>query len=370
MTDHLSRGRGTVALPEMRRAGVGVCLATLLARARPGHRPVLGFDRRALDFPTQAGAYASAQAQLAYYRLLEQQRHVRLLRTSADLTAQWDAWTAAPHREPIGLIIAMEGADPIVFAPSPSAPGEGRGEGDFGFREASDARDHPHPSPLPAQRKRGRQQRLHPADEWFAAGVRSVGLAHYGPGVYAHGTGGDGPLTPAGRELLDALDRLGMILDLTHCAEPGFFEALDRFHGAVHASHNMARALVPGDRQFSDEQLRRLITRGGVIGMALDAWMIVRGWERGVSSPAGVSLQHVADHVDHICQLAGDCRHVGIGSDLDGGFGTEQTPADVQSIADLQELGSVLARRGYSDGDIDGVFSGNWLRFFTSALPA
>jgi membrane dipeptidase len=158
-------------------------------------------------------------------------------------------------------------------------------------------------------------------------------------------------------------------VDLTHCAEPGFFEALDRFAGPVHASHNMCRALVPGDRQFSDDQIRALIDRGAVIGMALDAWMLHPGWKVGETSSEAVSLQAVADHVDHVCHLAGNARHVGIGSDLDGGFGTEQVPRDLGSIAGLQKLDGILKARGYADADIDAIFHGNWLRFFTENLP-
>src|SRR3954452_12745692 len=109
-------------------------------------------------------------------------------------------------------------------------------------------------------------------------GLRCVGLAHYGPSAYAVGTGATGPLTDAGRDLLRALELLGMIVDLTHCAEPGFFEVLDGFDGPVLASHNACRALVPGDRQFSDEQIRRLVARGAVIGAPLDAWMLHPGW--------------------------------------------------------------------------------------------
>ncbi len=146
--------------------------------------------------------------------------------------------------------------------------------------------------------------------------------------------------------MLKEFQKLGMIVDLTHTNEPGFFEVLDLFSGPVHASHNMCRSLVPGDRQFSDEMIRRLVERDAVIGMALDAWMIVPGWIRGVTQPSAANLEMVADHVDHICQLAGNTRHVGIGSDLDGGYGTEQTPHDLNTIADLQKLDSILARRG------------------------
>jgi membrane dipeptidase len=223
------------------------------------------------------------------------------------------------------MIIAMEGADPIVE---------------------------------PAQ-----------AVEWFDAGLRCVGLAHYGPSRYAVGTGATGPLTDAGRALLKEFERLAMIVDLTHCSEPGFFEVLDVFGGKVHASHNMCRALVPADRQFSDEQIKRLVERDAVIGMALDAWMLSPGWVIGQTSPDVVSIAAVADHVDHVCQLACSARHVGIGSDLDGGFGTEQTPHDLNSIDDLHRLEDLLAARGYGEAAIDGIFFQNWLQFFTDALP-
>jgi membrane dipeptidase len=325
MTDHRARGQGTVSLPEMRRAEIGVCLATVLARCRPDFRPKDGFNRRDLDSPVQAMTSAIGRGQMAYYHLLERQGQIRILRTRQQLQQHWQAWTNAPDKEPIGVIVAMEGADPMI--------------------DVAQAR------------------------EWFDLGLRCCGMAHYGQGAYAMGTGSEGSLTARGRELLKEFRRLGMVADLTHCAEPGWFEVLDTFDGPVHASHNMCRALVPGDRQFSDEQIKRLIERGGVIGMALDAWMLYPGWIIAKTTPEVVSLEAVADHVDHICQLAGATRHVGIGSDLDGGFGTEQVPRDMNSIFDLQKLDGILRRRGYSDPDVEGIFYGNWLRFFGEALP-
>ena len=162
-----------------------------------------------------------------------------------------------------------------------------------------------------------------------------------------------------------------MILDATHLCDRSFWEAMDIFNGPVWASHNNCRELVPHNRQFSDEQLKELIHRDAVIGLALDAWMLAPGWVRGKSTPRkmGVSLDTAADHIDHICQLASTTRLVGIGSDLDGCFGTEQTPHGLESIADLQKLAGILADRGYSDQDIDAIFHGNWLRFFMEHLP-
>jgi membrane dipeptidase len=158
--------------------------------------------------------------------------------------------------------------------------------------------------------------------------------------------------------------QLGIVLDVTHLTDESFWEALEIFDGPVWASHNNCRALVPHQRQFSDEQIKALIERDAVIGMAFDAWMMHPGWVRGVTTPAGAGLNilRIVDHVDHICQLAGNCRNVGIGSDLDGGYGHEQTPYDLNSIADLQSLSGHLAGRGYGPHDVAAIFHGNWVR--------
>jgi membrane dipeptidase len=147
---------------------------------------------------------------------------------------------------------------------------------------------------------------------------------------------------------------------------------MDHFSGPVWASHSNCRALVNHNRQFSDEQLKTLIDRGAVIGTVFDAWMLKEGWIRKESTPesAGVSLQTVADHIDHICQLAGNASHAGIGSDLDGAFGTEQCPQEIDTIADLQKLTGVFENRGYSEGDIEHIFSLNWIQFLRKAWGA
>jgi membrane dipeptidase len=160
-----------------------------------------------------------------------------------------------------------------------------------------------------------------------------------------------------------------MILDVTHLSDQCFDEALDIYRGPVLASHHNSRALVPDQRQLTDEQIKRLISRGAVIGAALDAWMLYPNWVRGKTTPneAGVTLETVVDHIDHVCQLAGNARHAAIGSDLDGGFGIEQTPADLDTIADLQRLPELLRRRGFKEDDVAGILHGNWVRFFSEA---
>lgn len=325
LTDELARGRNTVTLPELRRANVAVCIATLMARSGPEKPARTGSKRTDLDYSSQAIAYAHAKGQLAYYRLLETQGHLRFITTRAQLHAHWEAWQKSPATTPLGLILGMEGADAI----------------------------------------------LHPelVEVWWNEGLRSVGPVHYGRSQYAHGTSTDGPLSAAGVKLLKEFQRVGMILDVTHLSEQSFFHALEIYSGPLLASHHNCRALVPGDRQFADEQIKILIARDAVIGTAFDNWMLYPGWKRGETDPAVVSIAAAADHIDHICQLAGNARHCAIGSDLDGGFGTEQTPRELDTITDVHRLETILDCRGYSRADIDGIFFGNWLRFFSEALP-
>jgi membrane dipeptidase len=207
------------------------------------------------------------------------------------------------------------------------------------------------------------------ARQWHDAGLRAAGLAHYGRGQHAYGTGVTGPLSSAGIELLRVMDDLGMILDVTHLCDQSMAQALEYFDGPVLASHHNCRALVPGDRQLSDEQIKRLISRNAVIGTAFDAWMLYPNWIRGQTQPEVVTLDAAANHIDHVCQLAGNTNHAALGTDLDGGFGHEQTPRDLKTYNDLHRLEEILANRGYSDDDINAIFHNNWLRFFGAALP-
>ena len=310
------RGRGTTSLPEMRKAELAVCLATVIDRtARPGN-PLPGSA-------CQEISYAKAQGQLAYYRVLEAQGKVRVIEDGPALEAHVRAWEERGAQEPLGVILSMEGADPIVW---------------------------------PEQ-----------VGEWWEDGLRVVGPSHYGVSAYAHGTSTEGGLTEMGIALLGEMEALGMILDLTHLAEQAFWEALERYDGPVMASHNNCRALVPGDRQFSDEQIRAIVERGGVIGVALDAWMLYPGWVKGETANTAVGLEAVAEQIDHICQVAGGVEHAAIGSDLDGGYGTEQCPYDLDTIADLQRIPGMLRERGYAEAEVEAVMHGNWLRFFGQA---
>jgi membrane dipeptidase len=228
-------------------------------------------------------------------------------------------------KKPVGYILSLEGADSII---------------DISYLEKA-----------------------------YAYGLRAVGPAHYGPGRYAQGTDATGFMGVKGIELLKEMERLNIILDATHLCDDSFWEAMKNFNGHVWASHNNVRSLVPHNRQFNDDQIRELINRGAVIGGALDAWMMVPDWERGKSTPEQMNcnLEILVNHLDHICQLAGNALHIGIGSDLDGAFGREQCPYDLESIADLQKLPRLLSKRGYSNEDVENVMHGNWLRFLRKA---
>ena len=144
------------------------------------------------------------------------------------------------------------------------------------------------------------------------------------------------------------------------------------------ASHQNCRAIVPGERQFPDDQLRAVIRRGGVIGVSMDSWMLYRpglNWggpippRRSVYSKEAVTLEDYCDHVDHICQLAGNSRHAAIGGDTDGQGGSGGAPAGIDTVADYQKVARVLEQRGYSSKAIEDVMVRNWQRFFETHLP-
>lgn len=324
MTDKPDRGRGVLTFPEMRRGKIGLCIATQIGHSVSEMSPVQGWHSPEI-------AWAQTQAQLAWYRVMEERGEMKQLTDRAALLNHVQLWQSSSAEQqaslPIGYILSLEGADSML---------------------------------TPAYVERA-----------YGYGLRAIGPAHYGPGRYSPGTGAEGPLEPRGRELLKQMKSLGMCLDLTHLTDEAFWESLEIFDGPVWASHQNCRALVPHQRQHSDEQIKAVVERGGMIGMAFDAWMMVPGWIRFQTTPqqTGVCLATIVDHIDHICQLVGNARHVGIGSDLDGGYGKEQTALDLETIADLQKLTSILAQRGYSNADIEGIMHGNWIRTLTAALP-
>ncbi len=320
LTDKPDRGNATVCLPELRKGNIGLVVATQIARYVAKGNPLPGWHS-----PEQA--WAQTHAQLAWYKSMEEQGEMVQIKELRGLNIHLDIWNddSPGEHKPIGYILSLEGADSLITV-------------DY----------------------------LQRAYEY---GLRAVGPAHYGQGRYANGTDATGEMGKQGLELLKKMESLNIILDATHLCDDAFWQAMDNFHGHVWASHNLCRAIVDHNRQFSDDMIKVLIERGAVIGAAFDAWMIVPEWERGKSTPGTMncSMEKVIDHIDHICQLAGNCQHVGIGSDLDGAYGREQCPYDLETIADLQNIPSLLHKRGYSDSDIENIMHKNWINFLRRA---
>ena len=316
MNDKPDRGKGTVSLDELRKGNIGLVVATQIARFVAPGNPLPGWH-------SAEQAWAQTQGQLAWYKTMEEENEMVQIKDLDSFENHIVNWNDEKQKDkkPIGYLLSLEGADSLVT--------------------------------------------IEHLERAYQYGLRALGPAHYGPGRYANGTDASGEMGKNGLELLKKMEELNIILDATHLCDDAFWQALDHFSGPVWASHNNCRALVNHNRQFSDEQIKALIDRHAVIGGALDAWMMVPDWIRGKSSPKEMDcgLEKLIDHFDHICQLAGNALHIGIGSDLDGAFGKEQSPYDLETIADLQKISILLGKRGYSEEEIENVMHGNWLRF-------
>jgi membrane dipeptidase len=314
------RGLRTVGLPELRAGRVAVVCGTIFVF--PEGVGGSGHIER-VSYGSAAEAERVGLAQLDVYRRLDEDADsgFRLVRGRADLASVLEGWDEGAVGD-VGVVVLMEGADPI--------------------RDPDDA------------------------ESWFERGVRIVGLS-WRRTRYAGGTGAPGPLTEAGRRLVPALDRAGFALDLSHASEESFFDALDLFGGAVLVSHGNPRAICPGDRQLSDAMIRSVAERDGVVGVVPFNRMLVEGWA-DAGRPA-VPLSRVAEAAHHTAQAAGTHRAVAVGSDLDGGFGAEATPAGLDTVADLPRLADGLADLGFTDEEIWDILGRNWLRFLERALP-
>lgn len=315
LQDKPDRGNSTVSLPELRKGNIGLVIATQIARVETPGSGIKGWS-------SAEQAWAQTQGQLQWYRAMEEAGELIQITNSKLLEEHILLWenSISNNQKPIGYILSLEGADSLVNI-----------------------------------------EYLHRAHE---NGLRAVGPAHYGPGRYANGTNSQGKLNTQGKELLKEMEGLNMILDATHLCDDAFWDAMDLYDGAIWASHHNCRSLVNHNRQLSDEMIKVLIQKKAVIGGALDAWMMVPNWERGKSNPIKMNcnLDKMIDHMDHICQLAGNTLHIGIGTDLDGAFGKEQCPYDLETIADIDKVPDLLLKRGYTEMDCQNIMQGNWLR--------
>jgi membrane dipeptidase len=322
----LHNGNSLLGLPEYLLGRVAVIFSTLFAA--PLHRREGEWD--ILTYADAREAHRRYAEQLDYYeRLADEHEQFTLIRGRNDLESVLGMWEGDDlTRRRVGLVLLMEGAD--------------------GIREPKEA------------------------EWWMERGVRILGPAWAGT-RYAGGTGAPGPLTADGRRLLEVMADLGLILDLSHASDESFFEAVERFEGTVIASHANARARLKNparpERHLSDEMIRALAGRGGVIGVVPFNRFLKSDWTAHDGKQA-VTLDAVVEMIDHVCQATGSAAHAGLGSDFDGGFGVESTPAEIDTVADLQLIGPALRARGYSEKDAAGVLGQNWIELLRRGLPA
>ena len=314
----------TVALPDMRKGHVGIMLSTIMARVQDPH----GNTHNAVR--TQPIAYARGQSHLAYYRALERRGEISFIKSAADLDACVNAWANPDDQTPIGLILTMESADPIL-GPDQVA-------------------------------------------EWHKAGLRSVSITHFGANSSGHGTGTVGGLYPTAYPLMDALSDTDIALDVTHASDLTFWQILDYWKGPVHASHCNCRALIPGQRHLTDDMIKAIAERGGVIGLVFAEQMLSPAWNwddpRTHYTTATRPMKAALEHLDHICKITGSTDHVAFGTDLDGGFGLELSPTDYNTIDDLQHFLDLMRGHGYAESDVAKFAHGNLIRFFKSIWSA
>lgn len=309
-------GPAGLTIPSLAEGGVRWCLGTIFVEPKPGGP--LGYAGR----DDAAGAFRAAMRQLRLYHEWEARGLIRLVRTRADLALE-PARRVEPDREPLRVILLMEGADPIQTV------------------------DH--------------------AAWWFDRGVRVVGLSWVSGTRYAGGDSSRAPdtgLTPDGRELVGKLDELGVLLDLSHLHDDAANEALALTRRPALASHSSCRSMqnLPSHRLLSDEHARAIAARGGVIGLPLYSRFLH-------TVPGRASVARTIDHVERLAELAGGRGHVGLGSDMDGGFGADKMPEGINCPADYPRLADALAARGWSESEVDGFRGANWLRFFAANLP-
>lgn len=315
------RGIATLGLANALRGRVGLVFGTLYID--PAWSPFA--SKVVYENPQEA--HDGALRQLAYYvALAERDERIKIIRTQQNLAA-FEATLSYSEDDGLnqmGIVILMEGADPI------REPGE--------------------------------------VVDWYGHGVRIIGPA-WSETRYAGGTGRPGPLTPLGFELLGNMQELNMLLDLSHLAEEAYFQAIEKYEGSMIASHSNPRAYVESDRMLSDDMIRVLAERDGVIGLVAYNRFIQKGWKKG-DPKSKVTVEDYVNMIDYICQMLGNARHVGIGTDWDGGFGSESIPDPFDSIQDLIQLEDVFKNRGYSEQDIAGMLRQNFLRKLNEVLPS
>ncbi len=320
-------GKTLLGGADWRRGGVGLVFGTLFAS--PARLTADGWDT--LVFDDDDSAHRVYRRQIDAYQQLSDSAPDEFvaIRSASDLADHLAAWQdGSVERRKLGLMSLMEGADGI------RSPDE--------------------------------------AELWWELGVRAVGLVWMGANQYAGGTKEPGPLTKAGERLLDAMAEIGFILDVSHLPEIAGRQAIERYTGAIVASHSNPRALVEHakypERHLSDDTLRALLERDAVIGIGLVNSFLKDGWTKGDPRDQ-VGVEDVVAHIDYVCQMAGDAFHAGLGSDFDGGFGLDEVPIEFETVADLGKIGDALTSHGYTPPDVGAILGGNWIRLLEKSLP-
>ncbi|MHC4414771.1 MAG: dipeptidase [Planctomycetota bacterium] len=299
---------GCVTLPELRDAGVEIAFATIFTEP----------DEAGKDHPCSypAGddldaAEAAGRRQLVTYRQLEGRGEITFVRSRHDL--EHDAGGSG-----LKIVLLMEGADPI----------------------------------------RNPEQ----APRWFEDGVRIVGMTWAMGTRYAGGNRAPGPLSAAGVELVRALDEAGIAHDASHLADEALDGLLAAARGPVIATHSNCRALAGDDqRHLRDDQIRAIGERRGVIGLNLFSRFLVKEGQ--------ATIADCVEHVQHAAEVMGHRRGVGLGSDMDGGFGPGDLPVGLDHPRKLDALAEALRDAGWPDEDVEGFCCANWRHFLERTLP-
>jgi membrane dipeptidase len=202
---------------------------------------------------------------------------------------------------------------------------------------------------------------------WKERGLVAVGLCWATPSRYATGNQaapGDGGLTPIGRDMVRAMDSLGVVHDVSHLSDASFADLCATTDKLIIASHSNCRAITDpsgaNQRHVTDAQIREIARRGGVIGINLFSKFLRPNWQKGTRA----TMDDVVAHIEHICDLTGSPAHVGLGSDMDGGFPADQMPEGIDTPSGYERIAEALRARNWTASDIDAFAAGNWMRVF------
>lgn len=201
---------------------------------------------------------------------------------------------------------------------------------------------------------------------WVERGVVAIGLAWAKQTRYAGGNTTQNGLTDLGREMVREMDRLNVVHDASHLSDASLAELFSLTDKPVIASHSNCRAIIdlpgeePRQRHLTDAAIREIARRGGVIGVNLFSMFIIPGGKKDRRA----TIDEWCEHVDHICEIVGDRKHIGLGSDADGGFSSLKQPEGINCPSDYQHLLDGLARRGWKPSELEDFAWNNWAKFW------